>query len=163
MNTDTATGTDVDAGLPGPVVLFISLAAALGTSTIYLLQPAIADVADSLGTQIAAVGLALACGPAGYMVGLGLLVPLVDRFSPARVVAIQFAVLAVCAGVADVWLLGFGTGVVGACSAAGAALSSVAARFAPSRCRATVLGIVTAGISAGILAGRIARGHPHGI
>ena len=148
--------------MPGPVVLFISLAAALGTSTIYLLQPAIADVADSLGTQIAAVGLALACGPAGYMVGLGLLVPLVDRFSPARVVAIQFAVLAValagCAGVADVWLLGFGTGVVGACSAAGAALSSVAARFAPSRRRATVLGIVTAGISAGILAGRIAGG-----
>jgi predicted MFS family arabinose efflux permease len=40
----------------------------------------------------------------------------------------------------------------------GAQLSSVAGRFANPRRRATVLGIVTSGISAGILAGRIAGG-----
>lgn len=140
----------------------MSVAAALGTSTIYPLQPAIADVAQSLNSQIASVGLALACGPAGYLAGLGLLVPLVDRFPPGRVLAIQFAVLAaalaVCAAVDDVWRLGMVTGVVGACSAVGAGLSSVAGRFAPPRRRATILGIVTAGISVGILAGRIAGG-----
>ncbi|MFI1465103.1 MFS transporter [Nocardia carnea] len=162
MRTEPTTRPHVGDRLPGHVVLFLSLAAALGTSTIYPLQPAIADVAHSLGAQIAAVGLALACGPAGYMAGLGLLVPLVDRFPPGRVLAIQFAVmsgaLAACAAVGDVWSLGLLTGVVGACSAVGAGLSSVAGRFAPPRRRATILGIVTAGISAGILAGRIAGG-----
>jgi predicted MFS family arabinose efflux permease len=49
-------------------------------------------------------------------------------------------------------------GVVGAGSSVGAQLSSVAGRFANSQRRATVLGIVTAGISAGILAGRIVGG-----
>ncbi|ANZ35765.1 hypothetical protein BBK82_06380 [Lentzea guizhouensis] len=75
-------------------MFFLAFAAALGTSTSYPLYPAVAAVADSLGTQLTAVGLALAAGPAGYLAGLGLLVPLVDRFPPARVLAAQFAVLA---------------------------------------------------------------------
>ncbi|RAS64989.1 putative MFS family arabinose efflux permease [Lentzea atacamensis] len=140
----------------------MSLAAALGTSTLYPLQPAIADVAHSMGAQITAVGVALACGPAGYMAGLGLLVPLVDRFAPSRVLSAQFgvlaAVLAASAVAGGVVVLGALTGLVGACSAVGAGLSSVAGRLAPENRRATVLGIVTAGISAGILTGRIAGG-----
>lgn len=140
----------------------MSSAAALGTSALYPLQPAIADVADSVGAGIAVVGTALACGPVGYLVGLGLLVPLVDRFSPARLLAVQFAVLAVAmamsATVGRPWQLGVVIGVVGACSAVGAGLSSVAGRLASPDRRATILGIVTAGISAGILAGRIVGG-----
>lgn len=141
---------------------FLSLAAALGTSAIYPMQPAIADVADSLGSSVTAVGVALAGGPAGYLVGLGLLVPLVDRFSPGRVVAAQFGVLAgalaVSAAVGGVVVLGLVIVVIGALSAVGAGLSSVAGRLAPARRRATILGSVTAGISAGILAGRIVGG-----
>lgn len=140
----------------------MAVAAAVGTSTIYPLQPAIADVADSMGTQIAAVGIALACGPVGYMIGLALLVPLVDRFAPGRVLAAQFAVLAgalvACAAAGTVTVLGPVIGTVGACSAVGAGLSSVAGRSAQPHRRATVLGAVTAGISVGILAGRIVGG-----
>ncbi len=140
----------------------MSVSAALGTSTIYPMQPAIADVADSLGTQITAVGVALACGPIGYMVGLGLLVPLVDRFAPGRVLAAQFGslacALAASAVVHTVTLLSLVVAVAGACSAVGAGLSSVAGRLAPPQRRATILGIVTAGISAGILTGRIVGG-----
>ncbi|KAF0844850.1 putative MFS family arabinose efflux permease [Nocardia caishijiensis] len=145
-----------------PVVLFMALAAAVGTSTIYPMQPAIADVADSLDTRIADVGFALACGPVGYLVGLGLLVPLVDRWAPGRVLAVQFGVLAcaLAAGAAagSVAALGVVLGVIGACSAVGAGLSSVASRLADPGRRATVLGMVTAGISVGILAGRIVGG-----
>jgi len=140
----------------------MSLAAALGTATIYPLQPAIADVAGSLNASVAAVGVALACGPLGYMFGLGLLVPLVDRFPPGRVLAAQAGVLAaallVSALVGSVWALGAAIGVTGACSTVGAGLSSVVGRLASPHRRATMLGIVTAGISAGILAGRIVGG-----
>jgi predicted MFS family arabinose efflux permease len=162
VNADQAEQALTANQLRGPVVFFMALAAALGTATLYSLQPAMADVAESLSSRITAVGVALAAGPAGYMAGLGLLVPLVDRFPPARVLAVQFAALAVVlAGsvvAGSVVVLGAMTGLVGACSAVGAGLSSVAGRLAPAARRATVLGIVTAGISAGILAGRIAGG-----
>lgn len=140
----------------------MAFAAALGTATLYPLQPAIADVAASLGSRITAVGVALAVGPVGYLVGLGLLVPLVDRFSPARVLAAQFGVLAAVlasgAVVGNVATLGMLVGVIGACSTVGAGLSSLAGRLTPPHRRATNLGIVTAGISTGILAGRIVGG-----
>ncbi|MEU1960943.1 MFS transporter [Nocardia sp. NPDC019304] len=162
METDLVPGAPVTTALRTPVVWFMALAAALGTASIYPLQPAIAEVAGSLRTSVAAVGTALACGPLGYLVGLALLVPLVDQFAPRIVVATQFGALAVISAasamVGSPWLLGLVIGSAGAGSAVGAQLSSVAGRFArPSR-QATTLGIVTAGISAGILAGRIVGG-----
>ncbi|MCO5972027.1 MFS transporter [Actinoallomurus sp. WRP6H-15] len=161
MRTDLS-GVDQHRRLRSPVIWFMSFAAALGTATIYPLQPAIADVANSLDASLAAVGVALACGPMGYMVGLGLLVSLVDRFPPGRVLSAQVGALAaalfVSAVVDSVWALGAAIGVIGACSSVGAGLSSVVARLASPHRRATMLGIVTAGISAGILAGRIVGG-----
>jgi predicted MFS family arabinose efflux permease len=68
------------------------------------------------------------------------------------------AALAISAAVGTPWLLGLTTGLIGAESSVGAQLSSIAGRFATPRRRATILGIVTAGISAGILAGRIVGG-----
>jgi predicted MFS family arabinose efflux permease len=140
----------------------MALAAALGTATIYPLQPAIADVASSLQASLATIGVALACGPLGYLVGLALLVPLVDRFSPRIVLSTQFGALSIAlaltAAVGTPWLLGLVVGVIGAGSSVGAQLSSVSGRFADPQRRATVLGIVTAGISAGILTGRIVGG-----
>jgi predicted MFS family arabinose efflux permease len=161
MHTDVISDARVVV-LSTPVVWFMALAAALGTATIYPLQPAIADVAGSLHASLATVGVALACGPLGYLAGLGLLVPLVDRFPPRDVLSTQFGALAVALGLNAVvgtpWLLGLVVGVIGAGSSVGAQLSSVAGRFANPQRRATVLGIVTAGISAGILAGRIVGG-----
>jgi MFS family permease len=108
----------------------MALAAALGTASIYPLQPAIADVAGSLHTSLATIGVALACGPLGYLLGLALLVPLVDRFAPRCVLSTQFGALAIALAVNAVvgtpWLLGLVVGVVGAGSSVGAQLSSVA-------------------------------------
>ncbi|OHT93596.1 MFS transporter [Mycobacterium syngnathidarum] len=141
---------------------FMAIAAALGTAAIYPLQPAISGVAESLDISIAQVGIALACGPVGYLLGLAMLVPLVDRFPPNHVLAAQFGALAVAlaanATAGTPWTLGFTVGVIGACSTVGAQLSSITARFVPNGYRATALGIVTAGISAGIIGGRIAGG-----
>ncbi|MBP2455582.1 MFS transporter [Mycolicibacterium lutetiense] len=143
-------------------VWFMAFAAALGTAAIYPLQPAISDVADSLDISVAHVGVALACGPVGYLLGLAMLVPLIDRFPPNHVLAAQFGALAVAlaasAAAGAPWALGLTVGVIGACSTVGAQLSSITARFVPDGRRATALGVVTAGISAGIIGGRIAGG-----
>lgn len=162
MTTDLATRSEPAAGLRRAVVLFMAMAAAVATAAIYPLQPAIAEVATSLDTSTSSVGVALAGGPAGYLLGLGVLVPLVDRFPPRHVLAAQFAALGVavgaCAAAPNSWLLGLGVLLTGLCSSAGAGLSSVAGRLAGPGRRATVLGIVTAGISTGILVGRIVGG-----
>ncbi|MGY2010954.1 MFS transporter [Nocardia gipuzkoensis] len=162
METDLIPGARGATALRTPVVWFMALAAALGTASIYPLQPAIAEVAGSLHTSLAVVGTALACGPIGYLAGLALLVPLVDQFAPRLVVSAQFGALAVAlalnAVVGSPWLLGFVVGLIGAGSSAGAQLSSIAGRFAQPSGQATALGIVTAGISAGILVGRIVGG-----
>ncbi len=161
MELDVIPRTEVSV-LRTPVVWFMALAAAFGTACIYPLQPAIAEVAGSMHASLVAVGTALACGPIGYLVGLALLVPLVDQVAARVVVSVQFGVLAIAVAVSATvdspWLLGAAVGLIGAGSSVGAQLSSVAGRFAPPERRATVLGIVTAGISAGILAGRIVGG-----
>ncbi len=154
--------TESGAGLRRSVVWFMAVAAAVGTAAIYPLQPAIAEVAGSVGASVTAIGTALACGPVGYLLGLALLVPLVDLLSPKIVLALQFAALAAAfalnAAATTPWMLGFAVGLIGIGSTVGAQLSSVAGRFAAAGERATMLGIVTAGISAGILGGRIVGG-----
>jgi MFS family permease len=161
MQTDVISDARVVV-LQTPVVWFMALAAALGTASIYPLQPAIADVAGSLHASLATIGVALACGPLGFLLGLALLVPLVDRFAPRCVLSTQFGALAIALAVNAVvgtpWLLGLVVAVVGGGSSVGAQLSSVAGRFANPQRRATVLGIVTAGISAGIITGRTVGG-----
>ncbi len=147
----------------GPMmVLFMAIAAALGTSSIYVLQPSIANVATSMHTDIAVIGVALAGGSIGYLAGLLTLVPLVDRFPPKDVLGVQFALLgialALSATVNNAIVLALLMGITGACSVVGAGMSSIASRLTPPHRRATNLGIVTAGISAGILAGRIVGG-----
>lgn len=140
----------------------MAIAAALGTAASYPLQPAVADLAASLDISLTQAGVALAFGPVGYLVGLAILVPLVDRFPPNYVLAAQFGGLAIAsaanAAAGSLWVLALTVGFIGACSTVGAQLSSITARFVPDGRRATALGIVTAGISAGIISGRIAGG-----
>ncbi|WP_051025255.1 MFS transporter [Nocardia aobensis] len=161
MKNDLLTDTR-DPVLRTSVVGLMAVGAGLGTATMYVLQPGMAAVAGSLHGSVAEMGIALACGPVGYLLGLALLVPLVDRHPPRTVVSLQFAALAAAsaigAAVGVVWLLGPVIGLVGAASSVGAQMSSVASRFAEPNRRATVLGTVTAGISAGVLAGRIVGG-----
>jgi MFS family permease len=149
VQTDLANVSARAADLRGPVVLYMAAAAALGTAAVYPLQPAIADVAISLGSSTEAVGVALACGPVGYLCGLALLVPLVDRFPPRYVLAVQLTALGVSIGATaaatTVWLVGLCVLLTGVCSSVGAGLTSVAGRLSGAGRRATVLGIVTAG------------------
>jgi predicted MFS family arabinose efflux permease len=145
-----------------PLVLLFTLAAAIGTSVTYPLLPAVSDVATALGTSVSAIGLALGSGPLGYFCGLALVVPLVDRVNPRRLLGVLFgtlaAALAVASSVESAWQLMLAGVIIGAMSAVGAALSSLLGRLASPDRRATQLGVLTAGISGGIIAGRLVGG-----
>jgi predicted MFS family arabinose efflux permease len=145
-----------------PLVLLLTLAAAVGTSATYPLLPAVSDVAQGLGTSVSATGLALGSGPLGYFCGLGLVVPLADRLNPKYLLGVIFSVLAAAlamtALVGSAWQLALACMMVGAMSAVGAVLSSLVGRLALPERRATQLGMLTAGISGGIIAGRLVGG-----
>lgn len=128
----------------------------------YPLLPAVSDVARALGTSVSAIGLALGSGPLGYFCGLALVVPLVDRLNPKHLLGVLFGVLALSLAIASLvektWQLMLMGVMIGAMSAVGAALSSLLGRLASPERRASQLGVLTAGISGGIIAGRLVGG-----
>ncbi|HEX3811686.1 MAG TPA: MFS transporter [Mycobacteriales bacterium] len=140
----------------------MTLSAALATSTSYIIQPELKAVARALNSSLPVVSLVAASAVVGYLLGLALLVPLVDRIRAHFLVTGQLLVLGVglliAASAPDPAILGVGLFVAGVCASTGAQMSTLAGKYSPRQRRGRVLGTVTAGISAGILLGRIVGG-----
>jgi len=138
------------------------MTAALATSTSYVIQPELTDVARDLGSSVSTISVCAGSAIIGYLVGLVLLVPLVDHLRANLLVAGQLTVLAAglvfAATAPNAALFGAGLFVSGACASTGAQMSTLAGKHAPPQHRGRALGTVTAGISAGILLGRILGG-----
>ncbi|HEY0816776.1 MAG TPA: MFS transporter [Pseudonocardia sp.] len=143
-------------------VLFFAVVAAVATATNYVLQPELSLVANDLNSTVPAVGAAAAAALVGYLLGLALLVPLVDRIKANVLIAVELIALSggllVAATSHGVVQLAWGFLAIGACAACGAQMSTLAAKLAGDGRRGRAVGAVTAGISAGILVGRLAGG-----
>lgn len=142
--------------------LFLSLAAAVATSTSYTVQPELGVIAADLGASLASTSAAAGLPIVGYLLGLALLVPLVDRVRPHVLVSAQLAALAgalvLAAAATSVFVFGAGLLLSGICASTGAQMSTLAAKHSPADRQGRALGVVTAGISAGILLGRMLGG-----
>ena len=143
-------------------ILFLALAAAVATSTSYTVQPELDLIAVDLGASLTSTSAAAGLPILGYMLGLALLVPLVDRLPAHALISTQLAALAgallLTSAATSVEVFGAGLLLSGVCASTGAQMSTVAAKHSPSDRRGRALGAVTAGISAGILAGRMIGG-----
>ncbi len=148
--------------LAAGTTLFLALAAAVATSTSYTVQPELGVIAADLGASLASTSAAAGLPIVGYLLGLALLVPLVDRVRPHKLVSAQLAALAgalILAAVAtSVFVFGAGLLLSGICASTGAQMSTLAAKHSPADRQGRALGVVTAGISAGILLGRMLGG-----
>lgn len=148
--------------LAAGTTLFLALAAAVATSTSYTVQPELGVIAADLGASLASTSAAAGLPIVGYLLGLALLVPLVDRVRPHMLISAQLAALAgalVLAAVAtSVFVFGAGLLLSGICASTGAQMSTLAAKHSPADRQGRALGVVTAGISAGILLGRMLGG-----
>lgn len=143
-------------------ILFLALAAAVATSTSYTVQPELAVIAVDLNASLSTTSAAAGLPIVGYMLGLALLVPLVDR-APAHVLvptqlAALAAALALASAAASVEVFGAGLLLSGVCASTGAQMSTLAAKHSAPDRQGRALGSVTAGISAGILVGRMIGG-----
>ena len=162
MNVTTAREAEGAGRLARPVVSYLAAAAAIATSTSYAVQPELAAISRDLGISLAWVGAASASAIVGYLVGLAMLVPLVDFVAAPHLLFVQLLSLAagllVAATARDVIGLALGLFVSGVCASTGAQMSTLASKHAAPDRRGTAVGLVTAGISAGILLGRIVGG-----
>src|SRR5262245_20409819 len=153
---------DTPARLSGVGISVLAMAAAVATSTSYVLQPELSVVAADLDTSVSVVGLVASLPIVGYLLGLALLVPLADRIRSNRLITIQLGVLGtgllLAAAAQSPIVLGLGLLVAGLCASTGAQMSSLAGKYSPAARRGRAVGTVTAGISAGIVLGRILGG-----
>jgi predicted MFS family arabinose efflux permease len=153
---------DARAQLSGVGISVLAMAAAVATSTSYVLQPELSVVAADLDTSVSVVGLVAALPIVGYLLGLALLVPLADRIRSNRLITTQLGVLGagllLAAAAPSPAVLGLGLLVAGLCASTGAQMSSLAGKYSPAARRGRAVGTVTAGISAGIVLGRILGG-----
>lgn len=145
----------------GKIFTMAIIAGAVITN-IYCTQPILPLIATGLGVDLTAVDLVAGAALLGFSMGLGLLLPLGDRFDRRKLVLGQIAlafVLAAAAAVAPgIWALisaSFGLGIV---SCVPQQLVPFAATMSQPSERGRSVGTVVSGIMVGILTGRAVAG-----
>lgn len=150
------------ARLSRAAVAMLAVCAGGAISNVYAFQPAVGEIAVSMGVPPTAVSGAIAAAFLGYLLGLVVLVPLADRVSARILVSAQLIVLAGCLGLASVApdpaLLAGAFLFVGAATTVAAQSSAIVGALSEPVTRGASLGIVSAGISAGLLVSRFVGG-----
>ncbi|WP_186258918.1 MFS transporter [Burkholderia gladioli] len=151
-----------NAQLSGRAVAVLSIAAGGAIANNYAIQPALSFIAADFGVPVAPITAVASGAMIGYLLGLVLLVPLVDKLSPRTLIPAQmFAlasalVLAAWAPCANALIACFV--LIGATTTVAAQSSAVVGKCADPQNRARLMGTISAGISAGILLSRFVGG-----
>ncbi|VWB26866.1 major facilitator transporter [Burkholderia aenigmatica] len=155
-------GGEKSARLSGRAVAVLSIAAGGAIANDYALQPALSIIAADFEVPVAPMTAVAAGAMVGYLLGLLLLVPLVDKLSPRALIPGQmFAlacalVLAASAPGPDALIACFV--LIGAMTTVAAQSSALVGKHAAPQNRAQLMGTISAGISAGILLSRFVGG-----
>ncbi|WP_225100069.1 MFS transporter [Streptomyces sp. CoH27] len=148
--------------LPRGGTLLLASIAGTAIANNYTIQPELTAVAADLGMPLAVIGLVPTAALTGCMAGFALLLPLTDHLAPNRLVGAQLtalaATLALAAAAPGAGVLLAAYLLIGATASVAAQASTIAGRHAPTGRRGTGVATVAAGMSAGILLGRLAGG-----
>ncbi|MEU6847228.1 MFS transporter [Streptomyces sp. NPDC046716] len=148
--------------LPRGGVALLGCTAGIAIANNYAVQPALGDIAHDTGASAAAIGLVTTAALTGCIAGFAFLLPLVDRAAPRRLVTGQLLLLTagllLAAGARTLGPLLAAYVVVGAGASVSAMASAIAGRGVPGERRGAAVGLVAAGMSAGILLSRLVGG-----
>lgn len=148
----------VSAGLAA----LLSTAAGLAIGNLYWAQPLLAVIAADMGVMTADCGLLVTATQVGYAIGVLLVVPLGDvlnrkRMVPAVMTA-SVAALAACAFAPGFSVLAAALALLGLTTVSGQVIIPLSGELAGPAERGRIVGIVSAGITGGILAARALSG-----
>ncbi len=142
--------------------MLLATICSVAVATIYVAQPALAQVGRNLGAPEADLGWIVAAGQVGYLIGLAFLVPLGDMFDRRKLIAIHLLLAAVgtmlAAAATQLWLLLVGLAVAGLFAVVVQTTVAFAADLATATDRGRTLGVVTSGVIIGILGARVFAG-----
>ncbi|MGK3207968.1 MFS transporter [Amycolatopsis sp. MEPSY49] len=142
--------------------LLLAVVCGVAVAGVYAGQPVLGPMGDDLGVPRDSVGWFVAVGQLGYLAGLVLLVPLGDRLDRRRLIAAHLGLvaagLAVTAAAPVAWVAFGGLAVAGLFAVVVQTTVAYAASISPPAERGRTLGVVTAGVVAGILGARVLTG-----
>ncbi|WP_082549004.1 MFS transporter [Rhizobacter sp. Root404] len=148
--------------LTNATVVVLSVVAGGAIASDYALQPALSGIAHEFNVRVSLITAIASSTMVGYIVGLALLVPLVDsvgarRIIPCQLSALAFALLVAALAPGPVTLLA-SLLLIGATTTVAAQCTAVVGKYSPPARRASDIGTIAAGISAGILLSRFVGG-----
>jgi len=143
-------------------VFVLAVVAGGAIASDYALQPALSEIASEFDVRVPVITSIASSAMVGYILGLALLVPLVDSVGARRIIPCQLSALALTLSIAalapgPVTLLAC-FALIGATSTVAAQCTAVVGRYSPPDRRASNMGAIGAGISAGILLSRFVGG-----
>ncbi|WP_043633300.1 MFS transporter [Nonomuraea candida] len=134
----------------------------VAVSGVYAAQPVLEPMGRALGVPPDLAGWIVATGQIGYLAGLVLLVPLGDVADRRRLIAVHLALVAagatLTAAAPAAWAAFAGLAVAGVFAVVVQTTVAYAASISPPAARGRTIGVVTSGVVAGILGGRVVAG-----
>lgn len=144
------------------LAVLLSAAAGLAIGNLYWAQPLLAEIAADMDINTSNCGLLVTATQVGYAIGVLLIVPLGDVLDRKRMVPVVMtasaAALAACVFAPGFSILAAALALLGLTTVSGQAIVPLSGELAGPAERGRVVGIVSAGIAAGILATRALSG-----
>ena len=148
--------------LTRPLVLLLTIASGLAIGNLYWAQPLLAQISQGMGVPVADSGLLVTATQVGYALGILLIVPLGDILPRRKLIAAVMALSALsllsCAFAPSFLLLAFALLALGVTTVSGQIIVPMARDLADPAEQGHVVGIVSAGITLGILVARTISG-----
>lgn len=158
-------GTKIDESgvrMSADLAVLFAVAAGLAVGNLYWAQPLLAVISQDLGIPASQSAFLVTATQMGYALGILLIVPLGDVLERRKLlVAAMLATvlaLALCAAASSFLALSIALGALGFCTVSGQIVLPLAGDLADDASRGRVVGIVSSGITAGILFSRLLSG-----
>lgn len=150
-------------GIPGRILLMMSVVGGLTVANLYYNQPLLEEMRASLGTGELEANLITVITQIGYALGLLLIVPMADMYSRRKIVATNMTVAMLMAAVialaSNVWMVWAASIVLGACSVVPQIFVPMAGVFSRPEHKSRNMGFVLSGLLTGVLAARVISGY----
>ena len=161
--SDDQTSTRIPSLKPNDSLVYVmAVATGVAVANLYYAQPLLHTLAQNFGTSEGTTGLIITMTQLGYVIGLGLIVPLGDLFERRRLItvvsagtAVALAGAAVSPGIGSFLLACLAIGLT---SVVAQVLVPFAATLAANEQRGSVIGRVMTGLLLGILLARTVSG-----
>ena len=152
-----------DGGIPRSVLLAMSVIGGLSVANLYYNQPLLEDMRHALGASELQANLITFITQTGYATGLVMVVPLADKVSRRRLIAVNMCVaVAACCLIAtagNMWQVWAASLVLGCNSVVPQIFIPVASRYSRPENKSRNMGIVLSGLLSGVLGARVVSGY----